>query len=312
MKIESGTTGERPTRILIFLVMSVTFAGWFGYDGFVGYAKKNLEWAGQLLPDRPEGLETNPNMVMAVQDRLKEGMTVEQVTAILGRPALEQKRELVFVGREIVARVGVEDGKVVSVIRDEVNPNSKPDKLNLILRPGNIDDIKPGMTEEELIEKFTEPTEVNNRKLWFVGPAAYAGLEIVDGKLDKFEFHESTKRTENDIVWQKRIAAILAVVSVIVLVRLFQALMLRVVVDEAGLVFNRKRIAWNEMTDLDTGEYRDKGWVDLHYRRGDSTLSMRLDSYHIKKFDEIVEAVAQKKDFIFQQGRQKEEQISDE
>ena len=63
------------------------------------------------------------------------------------------------------------------------------------------------------------------------------------------------------------------------------------VLDDSGLRYNGRHVPWEAMTGLRTDDYTRKGWVYLEYTAGGVTRSLRLDSYHVEKFDEIVNAM---------------------
>jgi len=297
MRIESGTTGEHWWRSLIMVLMFGLFAVWFGYDGLIGYPAKNLEWAKKMLPQKPDQLETNPLVTMDKQSQISAGMTIEKLESLLGQPALVQQKKLVFIGREITAHVFIENKKVVNVTTKPTDADEKNNKPNLLVRVDKVDQIKPGMSKTELISTFTQPHEVREKTLWYVGPATYARIEAADGKVAKFEFQENQDKTEGDILWQKRFAVGLAMVTVILLVKFIRTTTSRTVLDDTGLTMGSRRVAWDEMTGLSVDEYREKGWVDLEYNQAGVARTLRLDSYHLNLFDEIVGAICEKKGF---------------
>lgn len=76
--------------------------------------------------------------------------------------------------------------------------------------------------------------------------------------------------------------------------RVYKAVTLRVVLDEAGMVYDGRRIGWDEMTGLTN--YSRKGWVDLYYGPA-GRKRLRLDNQRVARFDEIIDAIAQRKGF---------------
>jgi hypothetical protein len=71
----------------------------------------------------------------------------------------------------------------------------------------------------------------------------------------------------------------------------------RVVLDDNGLSYNRLHIPWEAMTGLRAKDYSRKYWVDLEYTAGDVTRSLRLDSFHIQQFNEVLAAICERKGF---------------
>lgn len=76
--------------------------------------------------------------------------------------------------------------------------------------------------------------------------------------------------------------------------RLYDAVSLRVVVDETGMKYGRKVIPFDAMTSL--RDYSPKGWVDLYHRAdGERESRLRLDNQKVREFDAIVDRIAQAK-----------------
>lgn len=84
MRIESGSTGERKIRTGLFVVMCLAFAGWFAYDGFVGYPSANLEWALSAMPEKPEHPTTTPQASVATLTTVQPGMSEAELRGLLG------------------------------------------------------------------------------------------------------------------------------------------------------------------------------------------------------------------------------------
>ncbi|MHC4444741.1 MAG: hypothetical protein ACYTBZ_04775 [Planctomycetota bacterium] len=304
MKIESGTTAERCTRISIFLALCIFFTAWFAYDGFVGYPAKNLEWAIQAMPRQPDDIRINPAVTYDKEHKIKNNMKIDELYALLGKPALEETKELVFAGREVEVIVRIQNKKVIEVIQKKVNPNDKPKNMDSSVIPEKISEIKPGMSENDIYSVGGKlglfdrpPAEIRPRILWFVGRAAYLRVEVDDQKVKEYQFNKNAERSELSLAGQKYIAVALAIVSLIVAIIVYRIATLRVLLDDRGLAINKIFIPWEQMSGLITGQYADKGWIDLQYTSAGESKTLRLDSYHIKLFDDIVGVICQKKGF---------------
>lgn len=78
--------------------------------------------------------------------------------------------------------------------------------------------------------------------------------------------------------------------------RAYQAATLRVTIDEEGMIYAGRRIAFADMVSL--RDYSKKGWVDLYYKgAGGQETKRRLDNQKVDKFEEIIEIVCQVKGF---------------
>lgn len=242
MQIQSGTTSDRRTRIIIMLVMCAGLGAWFGRDGLMKYPAENLKWARESMgsvPDLPQAdkLESNPRVRMAnleeVRRRLESasdrsaGLPLSEVEAVLGKSA------------------------------------------------------------------FTNGTDH-----CYIGPAAFAWFKGTSDRILSVErMAESTEHSEMDITGQKVLAGVLFLGALATLIHLVRVLTSRVVLDEAGLRIGGRTIAWDAMTRLDTDTYQRKGWLDLVYQQDGREASVRLDSYHIDRFTEIVIAICARKGF---------------
>lgn len=115
MRIESGTTSERRNRGLLFVLMCLAFAGWFAYDGFYAYPKKNVEWARQAMPEKPAELKADPRVRRIAIEELarqaKGGLTIDEIKARLGEPALVYRDDYWFVGPAAYLRVTAPGGR---------------------------------------------------------------------------------------------------------------------------------------------------------------------------------------------------------
>ena len=77
--------------------------------------------------------------------------------------------------------------------------------------------------------------------------------------------------------------------------RTYKAATLRVVLDEQGIDYAGRRIAWEAVTRLDN--YSPKCWVDIFYRDNGNERKIRLDNQKVARFDEIIDAICQRKGF---------------
>jgi len=73
--------------------------------------------------------------------------------------------------------------------------------------------------------------------------------------------------------------------------RLYQALTLRVSLDENRLVFRNQVIPLADVIEL--RDYHPKGWVDLYYQRDGQPHKLRLDKLKVTRFEELVTAICE-------------------
>ncbi len=182
-------------------------------------------------------------------------------------------------------------------------PHEQADQaaINPKVVKANVDQVRPDMPESELEALLGEPAAVSEPNLgsvtqWYVGPAALVELSVRDGKVSAIrQAKENPVKSESDIYWQKVFAIIVGVVALITGIYFIRINTMRTVLDEQGLSIKGKRMAWGEITGLDTKDYARKGWLDVLYQREGRQMSRRLDSYHTRRFDEIVNELCARK-----------------
>lgn len=139
--------------------------------------------------------------------------------------------------------------------------------------------------------------DVDGMDAWYVGPAACARLYFAGGKLQEVTPLQNINKSEADIQLQIILGAILSVVSLSVAIHYLRISTMKTVLDDEGLSVKGHRIAWDEIAELDASGYAGKGWLDVVYHRNGDGGSVRLDSYHIDSFNEIVNTICERKGF---------------
>lgn len=161
-----------------------------------------------------------------------------------------------------------------------------------------------GITLEQVKSTLGEPAAVSEDKdrggqnYWYVGPASCARLHVLGGKVREVFPFENVVKSENDIKMQKVFGMGLGVIAILVGLYYLRIMTMRTVLDDTGLnVKGRRQITWDQMTGLGTSDYARKGWLDMEYSVDGESRTVRLDSYHIEKFDEVVIAICERKGF---------------
>ncbi len=130
----------------------------------------------------------------------------------------------------------------------------------------------------------------------FISAYGMATVPIRNGRVDLAQSHwyawgKSKEEIRNQYYWG--LLVILAVVYF--LVRAVRAARLRATIDEDGMTYGGRRIAFADMKDL--RDYSRKGWVDLYYRDGEREQRLRIDNQKIAKFEEIIALLCERKGF---------------
>ncbi|RIK69359.1 MAG: hypothetical protein DCC65_01045 [Planctomycetota bacterium] len=151
-----------------------------------------------------------------------------------------------------------------------------------------------------LIEKAFggKPSYENKEALFYFGPAYQVKFTVRDGNPVDPMIGAAPTTSATSIATQKYIAVGLAVLAVYLLRFVMKVRNTRLVLDEAGLVYNgRGPIPWAAMKRLDSTRFNDKGWVDLYYDEGGAERALRLDEYHLALFDDIIDEICARKGF---------------
>lgn len=175
---------------------------------------------------------------------------------------------------------------------------SNPKVLVSELRKLEVDVKLEKVTVESLTALFGPPTFLSGEDCCYIGPATYAWFKIADGKVVKIEaIATNAEKSESDITGQKWFAVLTGVIAVIALVHLVRIWRARWILDDNGLTAGGRLIPWDAMDSLVTKDYQRKGWLDLVHVQNGRKASVRLDSFHIDRFDDIVLAICERKGF---------------
>jgi len=151
---------------------------------------------------------------------------------------------------------------------------------------------------QDLTDRLGEPALKDAKFYYYIGPAAFAAFEVEDDKVKAIDMLESQREpSESDIRNQKGLGLLLLLVAVGLAVHLRKVIRGRVILDDTGLQINGKKVTWEQMESLDVGRFEAKGWVVLLCQSDRGSVSIRLDSYAIERFDEIVAAICDRKGF---------------
>jgi hypothetical protein len=193
-------------------------------------------------------------------------------------------------------------------------------KLKELPRPhprlGYIDPQKPrtrykaGLAKAEILAELGEPLKVEpsvkpDTEHWhYIGQFGRLDLEVDKtrdnrlGRVTGAAWEQTPADYREDSIKQQKFffiaCGVLALLGAIAFVVIWRT---RVVVDESGLAYNRRAVGWDAMTELDSTRYHAKGWLHLVYRDGERFRRLKLDSFKIDAFDEVVDAICQKKGF---------------
>jgi hypothetical protein len=130
----------------------------------------------------------------------------------------------------------------------------------------------------------------------FISAYGMATVPVRNGRVDLaqsrwYAWGKSKEEIRNQYYW----GLVVIIGSAYFLVRAVRAARLRAVIDEEGLSYGGRRIAFADMKDL--RDYNRKGWVDLYYQDGEREQRLRIDNQKIAKFEEIVALLCEREGF---------------
>ncbi len=152
------------------------------------------------------------------------------------------------------------------------------------------------LTQRELIEDRGEAgwTSPRHDELRYFGPGGQMIVTLAGDLVTGVEFQDGA-HTETDLDAQLYLGAVLLAIAAVMMIQTVRVLMTRVELDDSGLKMRgRAVIPFSAMTELDTEDYRRKGYLDVIYKDGDKSGSVRLDDYVHRAFRPIVSTICEK------------------
>jgi hypothetical protein len=144
---------------------------------------------------------------------------------------------------------------------------------------------------------FTKPGETAGETLeYFVSAYGMARVPVLYGRANlKQARWRPWEKSKEEIRLQLYCALVAFLIGLFVLRRVYKAATLRVVIDDEGMAYARRRIPFENMLRL--CDYSRKGWVDLYYQHGPQERKLRIDNQKVRKFDEIIDTLCEAKGF---------------
>ncbi|HVP13025.1 MAG TPA: hypothetical protein VMV94_17755 [Phycisphaerae bacterium] len=154
------------------------------------------------------------------------------------------------------------------------------------------------VVEQALKDVLGGPPSWKNADGWYYfGPTFRIKIPLKDGRLST-PIGTPSQKTEATIYGQKFLALALAILSIYCLWLMLRVVRTHLVLDEGGLSYQgRGPIRWDDMQALDISRFSKKGWVDLTYDDNGTERKLRLDEYHLARFDEVIDELCARKGF---------------
>lgn len=262
MRVESGPAAADRNYWLFVVVLCGGMTAWFCYDGAIGWnAKNRTEAKKQLAQIVPGKTVTDLPMNPTDQDfrNLLAGLTRDGG----GNPPST-----------------TDINRLLSALR----ATGKPVTLEAVKRYTGFS------------EPFHTRTDAGETVHYYASAYGMAILHIRNGVV---EFGPDAWRT-----WYKTPSEVhsqfyWALIPFGFMIysgwRAYRAASLRVAIDDDGVNYGGRLIAWDAIQSL--RDYNKKGWVDLYHTAYGAPKRLRLDNQKIADFNGVVDAIVERKGF---------------
>lgn len=160
------------------------------------------------------------------------------------------------------------------------------------------EEVTSSQQREALIKHFGgPPTYENAEGIHYFGTVHRVMAKLEGGKVAEVVGRRG-QRSNYDLLFQKYLSGGLGVLALYLAWFVLRVRGTRLVLDENGLTLNGVGpITWDAMKSLDISRFQKKGWLDLVYTSGGSDRRLRLDEYHLARFDDVIDEICRRKGF---------------
>ncbi|MFQ5430351.1 MAG: hypothetical protein ACE5E1_08590 [Phycisphaerae bacterium] len=151
---------------------------------------------------------------------------------------------------------------------------------------------------QALADLYGGPPSFEDQEAWYYfGPDFRVKIPLKNGRPAQPKGIATEKR-ETDIRLQKQLGVGLMLFSLGLFIHLIRVIRTRLVLDDDGLTYGRRRpIKWDAMRSLDTRAFTKKGRLDLIFDDNGDRRRVRLDEYHLARFEEVLARICDRKGF---------------
>ncbi|MBI5765009.1 MAG: hypothetical protein HZA51_15950 [Planctomycetes bacterium] len=158
--------------------------------------------------------------------------------------------------------------------------------------------ITSSQQRDALVKYFGgPPTYENAEGIHYFGTVHRVMAKLEGGKVAEIVGRRG-QRSNYDLLFQKYLSGGLGVLALYLAWFVLRVRGTRLVLDENGLALNGVGpIGWDAMKSMDISRFQKKGWVELVYATDGSDRRLRLDEYHLARFDDIIDEICRRKGF---------------
>lgn len=159
---------------------------------------------------------------------------------------------------------------------------------------------QPATVRSKLEALFGGPPSYETKDaMYYFGPAYRVIIPLdFDSTDDRNVLGRATEKSATDILFQKGLGIGLLIFAAYLFISVMRVRRTRLVLDESGLDYRgAEPITWESMRALDISNFSRKGHVDLVYDIDGTQRRLRLDEYHLEKFDEVIDEICARKGF---------------
>ena len=157
---------------------------------------------------------------------------------------------------------------------------------------------RPDAVRQALSELYGGPPTLETDETWYyLGPVGQIRVSLRQGRPTGVK-PVKPEHSAGSIQIQKVLAAALGVLAAVMFIHVIRVFATRLVLDDSGLVYRGGGpIGWDAMKRLDSAKFDKKGWVDLYHTRNGDERPLRLDEYHVARFEDVIDEICAIKGF---------------
>jgi hypothetical protein len=208
----------------------------------------------------------------------------------IGYPAENRKEHLEQLPTE--SRAGAENFRIY----ESVNETTTRDLIGKVKK--HKDNL--GAVRADLAKFYGGPPSFETAdSIYYCGPSYRVIVAVEMGKDNERRIlGRATEKSATSILWQKGLSVLLLAFALYLLALVVQVRRTRLVLDQAGLSYcGIGPIGWDSMRSMEISGFSRKGYVDLLYDDHGVERKLRLDEYHIEKFDDVIDELCARKGF---------------
>lgn len=161
------------------------------------------------------------------------------------------------------------------------------------LEAGRADAVRKALSE-----LYGGPPTLETDETWYyLGPVGQIRVSLRQGRPTGVNAVKP-EHSAGSIQMQQLLATALGLLAAVMLIHVIRVFATRLVLDDNGLVYRGGGpIGWDAMKRFDSAKFNKKGWIDLYHTRDGDERPLRLDEYHVARFEDVIDEICVLKGF---------------